>query len=54
MLRERMVKKEPEISPLVLADRLLRLAEAADRAGYAGPARRLLKLAVSVCGERPA
>ena len=39
------------ISPLVLSDRLLTLAEWADNAGYRGPARRLLRLALSVLDE---
>lgn len=41
------------VSPLVLADRLLTLAQDADRAGFARPAERLLKLAYSLCDEQP-
>lgn len=36
------------VSPLVLADRLLTLAQDASRAGFPEPAARLLKLAFSV------
>jgi hypothetical protein len=42
-----------QISPLVLVDRLLSLAQDADRAGFQKPAERLLRLAFSVCGEKP-
>jgi len=41
------------VSPLVLADKLLSLAQDADRAGYARPAERLLRLAYAICNERP-
>ncbi|HTZ70128.1 MAG TPA: hypothetical protein VMB71_05700 [Acetobacteraceae bacterium] len=41
------------ISPLVLADRLLTLAQDADRAGFSRPAERLLRLAYAMCNERP-
>jgi hypothetical protein len=41
------------VSPLMLADRLLTLAQDADRAGFAGPAERLLKLAYVMCNEKP-
>ena len=41
------------VSPLMLADRLLSLAQDADRAGMAKPAQRLLKLAYAVCNEKP-
>jgi len=40
-------------SPLVLADRLLTLAQDADRAGMARPAAKLLKLAWAVWDEKP-
>ena len=40
-------------SPLVLADRLIALAEDADRAGLPKSAGRLLRLAERVCEERP-
>jgi hypothetical protein len=41
------------VSPLMLADRLLTLAQDADRAGFFKPAERLLKLAYAVCDEVP-
>jgi hypothetical protein len=41
------------VSPLMLADRLLALAEDADRAGLHRPALRLVKLAYAVCDEKP-
>ncbi|MBV9748582.1 MAG: hypothetical protein JO157_07200 [Acetobacteraceae bacterium] len=41
------------VSPLVLADRLIALAEDADRAGLRKAASRLLRLAERVCEERP-
>jgi hypothetical protein len=41
------------VSPLMLADRLLTLAQDADRAGFSGPAERLLKLAYVMCNEKP-
>ncbi len=41
------------VSPLVLADRLLALAQDADRAGMRRPARQLLRLACAICGEAP-
>jgi len=43
----------PCVSPLMLADRLLTLAQDADRAGFFKPAQRLLKLAYAVCDETP-
>lgn len=42
------------VSPLVLSDRLLALAQDADRAGFTGTAERLLRLAHSVFDEVPA
>lgn len=42
-----------QISPLVLADRLIALAEDADRAGLRRAAGRLIRLAERVCEERP-
>ncbi len=42
-----------QVSPLVLADRLIALAEDADRAGLPKAAGRLLRLAERVCEERP-
>jgi hypothetical protein len=41
------------VSPLVLADRLLSLAQDADRAGFTRPAERLLRMAYAVCNEKP-
>jgi hypothetical protein len=41
------------VSPLVLADRLLSLAQDADRAGFAKPAERMLRLAYAVWNEKP-
>jgi hypothetical protein len=41
------------ISPLILADRLLTLAQDADRAGFAKPAERMLRLAYAVWNEKP-
>ena len=41
------------VSPLILADKLLSLAQEADRAGFFKPAERLLKLAYAVCDEKP-
>jgi len=41
------------VSPLMLADQLLTLAQDAERAGLHRPAERLLKLAYAVYGEKP-
>jgi len=41
------------LSVLVLSDRFLALAEAADRAGYTASASRLVDLAHTVFDERP-
>ncbi len=41
------------VSPLMLADQILTLAQDADRAGLHRPAERLLKLAYAVYGEKP-
>ena len=41
-------------SPLVLADRLLSLAQDADRAGYVTAASNLVSLALAVFDETPA
>ncbi len=41
------------VSPLILADRLLALAQDADRAGFADSAQRLVGLAYAVLDERP-
>ena len=43
----------PSASPLILCDRLLRLAEEAERAGCAVTAEHLLFLAHTVLEERP-
>ena len=40
-------------SPLVLIDRLIALAEQADRAGMEATAGRLLRFAYAVCDETP-
>lgn len=40
------------ISPLVIADRLITLAQDADRAGMVGAANRLIDLAYAVFDER--
>ena len=45
--------KPMPVSPLVLADRLISLAQDADRAGYAQSATRLLGLAYAVFDEEP-
>ena len=42
-----------QISPLMIADRLLTLAKDADRAGLRRPAQRLLQLAFAVYDEKP-
>jgi hypothetical protein len=45
--------KPMPVTPLVLADRLIALAQEADRAGYAQSATRLLGLAYAVFDEEP-
>ena len=42
------------VSPLVLSDRLIALAQDADRAGYTGTAEQLLSLACAVFDKAPA
>ena len=42
------------VSPLVLADRLLSLADDAERSGLHRPAQRLLRLAYALYNEKPA
>jgi hypothetical protein len=42
------------VSPLMLADHLLSLAQDADRSGLQKPAKRLLKLAFALYDEKPA
>jgi hypothetical protein len=44
----------PVISPLMLTDQLLTMAQAADRAGMRRQARSLVRLALDVCGNVPA
>jgi len=44
---------QTRFSELILSDRLLALAQDADRAGYAGTAEHLLTLACSVFDEAP-
>ena len=41
------------VSPLVLADRLITLAQDADRAGYTASASRLVSMALAVFDETP-
>jgi hypothetical protein len=41
------------VSPLVLSDRLISLAQDADRAGYTGTAEQLVSLACAVFDEAP-
>jgi hypothetical protein len=41
------------VSPLVLSDRLIALAQDADRAGFTGTAEQLVSLACSVFDEEP-
>jgi hypothetical protein len=41
------------VSPLMLADQLLSLAQDADRSGLLKPAQRLLKLAYALYDEKP-
>lgn len=41
------------VSPLMLSDHLLTLAEEAHRAGLPASATRLLRLAHTVCNDRP-
>ena len=43
----------PPFSPLVLSDRLIALAQAADDAGFQGTARELVSLAFSVLDQAP-
>ena len=45
--------RKPVASELVLSDRLIALAEDADRAGYTNTAERLVTLACSVFDEAP-
>ena len=43
----------PQVSPLVLSDRLITLAQDADRAGFTSTAERLVTLACAVFDESP-
>jgi hypothetical protein len=45
------VSRKPAVSELMLSDRLIALAEAADHAGYTDTAERLVTLACSVFDE---
>jgi len=47
------VSPESRFSELILSDRLIALAQDADRAGYTGTAEHLLTLACSVFDEAP-
>jgi hypothetical protein len=47
------VSLKPAVSELILSDRLIALAEDADRAGYTHTAERLVTLACSVFDEAP-
>jgi len=47
------IAPKDRFSPLVLIDRLIALAEEADRAGMETAAGRLLRLAYAVCDEAP-
>ncbi len=51
MIPRELSPARPQVSPLVLSDRLIRLAEAADRAGFSGTAEQLVTLAHSVFDE---
>ncbi len=44
---------QPPVTPLLLSDRLLSLAEQADRAGMRLTAERILRLATTVLNEPP-
>jgi hypothetical protein len=54
MLSLQLVERPLTPSPLVLCDRLLTLAQDADRAGFAVTAEHLLHLAHTVFEEKPA
>lgn len=48
------VNAEPAtVSPLMLADQVLTLAQNAEKSGLRRPAERLLKLAYALYGEKP-
>ena len=44
---------KPSVSPLVLADRMLTLAQDADRAGFSAAADRLVRLACKMWEQKP-
>lgn len=52
-LRASTLLRRGAVSPLVLSDRLIALAEDADRAGYTGTAEQLVCLACTVFDEAP-
>ena len=52
-LRTSTAAAQAKVSPLVLADRLISLAQDADRAGLRGPAENLVRLAIDICDEQP-
>jgi hypothetical protein len=54
MLNLHLVERPLTPSPLVICDRLLTLAQDADRAGFAITAEQLLHLAYTVFEEKPA
>jgi hypothetical protein len=54
MLNLRLAERPLTPSPLVMCDRLLTLAQDADRAGFAVTAEHLLHLAHTVFEEKPA
>jgi hypothetical protein len=52
-LARSVLNRADAISPLVLSDRLITLAEAADGAGYTAAAEKLVSLAHAVLDEKP-
>ena len=46
--------RHPAVSPLMLSDQLLTMAQAAERAGMRRQARSLVRLALNVCDAAPA
>ena len=53
MHRSETALTSPQISPLILADRLISMAQDADRAGFRETATRLLSLIDAVFDEAP-
>ncbi len=51
--RQHLHEDEPPVSKLVMSDRLIALAQEAERAGYIGTAHDLVNLACSVFDEAP-